>query len=82
MTHELKCWEPYLTEVADGQYAILSTRRNDRHFRVGDHLRLMSYSSVTDTFTGAEVTCEITYIFVGGMFGVDDDHVVMGIKNI
>lgn len=81
MTHELKCWEPYFTAVADGQKPF-EIRRNDRHFRVGDHLRLMSYSSVTDTFTGAEVTCEITYIFVGGMFGVDDDHVVMGIKNI
>lgn len=62
--HNLKSWPEYFAAVADGTKTF-EVRKDDRGFRVGDHLRLREWDPATDDYTGREVERRVTYIFRG-----------------
>ena len=79
MVHELKTWEEYFGEVLTGNKTF-EVRKNDRDFRKGDTLKLLSYDPIKKQYTGGEALRKVTYILKGGAFGVEKGFVVMGIK--
>lgn len=84
--HELKTWPEYWAEVAAGNKTF-EIRKNDRNFKVGDHLLLQEYDPFSEEFdhgftsgySGRSVLCEVTYI-LSNYSAVKDGYVVMGIK--
>lgn len=61
-THRLKCWPEFFEPIRLGRKTHDLRRSDDRDFSVGDNLRLMEYDPETRSFTGRELTAEITYI--------------------
>lgn len=53
-------------------------RLNDRDFNVGDLLVLQEWDQ---TYTREAVTKQVTYVLHGGRFGLQEGHVVMGLKD-
>lgn len=80
IVHELKTWPQYFAAVRSGKKRF-EVRRNDRDFRVGDTLCLVEYDHETDVYSGAGLTCLVTYLLPGGHFGLADDVVVMSLKD-
>ncbi|HRI61220.1 MAG TPA: DUF3850 domain-containing protein, partial [Saprospiraceae bacterium] len=76
MTHELKCVNPYFSEVFCG-LKTFEVRKNDRDFQLDDNIILKEYEN--EQYTGDEVYATITYILPGGQFGIEPGYVVMGI---
>lgn len=76
--HELKCWPEYFSEVISGtkQYEV---RKDDRHFIVGDTLRLREWRPKDQTYTGREYTTRITHKLEGG-FGLSPGFCVLGLR--
>jgi hypothetical protein len=79
MTHCLKTWPEYYKSVIDGSKPF-EVRQNDRSFHVGDTLILQEYDPEKKQYTGQETEFSVTYILVGGAFGVEDGYVVMGLR--
>lgn len=63
-THELKCWPDFYPEIANGSKPF-ELRRNDRHYRVGDKLRICEWDDKKGVHTGREVTKTISYVLEG-----------------
>lgn len=63
-THELKCWSDYYGAIEDGTQPF-ELRRNDRHFVVGDKVRLREWDDRKDVYTGREVTKTISSMLEG-----------------
>jgi hypothetical protein len=78
MRHELKTWPEYFEEVMKGNKPF-EIRRDDRNYQIGDTLILQEYT-MTNGYTDREVVADVTYIFPGGSFGVEDGYCVMGLK--
>lgn len=76
--HDLKTWTEFFIEVKSGRKPF-EVRFNDRDYQVGDVLRLREYSPTLGTFSGDETRQLVTYV-MSGRFGVDPDHVIMGLK--
>ena len=79
MVHELKTWPEYYKAIISGRKNF-EVRKADRLFEVGDLLVLKEFDPEKNAFTGNLITKEITYILKGGQFGINLDHVVMGIQ--
>lgn len=77
--HALKCWPEYYAAVASG-HKTFELRKHDRVYVVGDHLILSCWDPLEQKYTGPRTTCLITYVLVGGSFGLAPDHCVLGIK--
>lgn len=76
MTHDLKIQKQYFKEVISGSKKF-EIRKNDRNFKVDDYLLLREYDG--QARTGRHVVAKVTYIFYGGLFGVDRDYCIMAI---
>ena len=80
MKHELKCWPEYFEAVIkeDKRFEI---RKNDRDFKVWDHLLLREWSPDTGKYTGREQRVCVRYILERG-FGLEDGYVCMDISKM
>lgn len=58
--HDLKTWPEFFTPVFDGKKNF-ELRKDDRHFMVGDLLRLREWEPNTASYSGREVTKVITF---------------------
>lgn len=79
MPHELKTWSEPFTAILDGRKRF-ELRKQDRDFRVGDHLRLREYDPSSGTYTGRETWRVVTYMIRGGEWGLPLDLCIMGIE--
>lgn len=78
MEHELKCWPEYFTAVWNFTKPF-EIRKNDRNFQVGDTLKLREWEPATETYTGAWVTRQVSFITLFPE-GLRDGYVCMGLK--
>lgn len=60
-THRLKCWTEFYNETAAGRKKA-ELRFNDRDFKVGDWLILQDFDPVKESFSGREVSVEVTHV--------------------
>ncbi|MDB4378293.1 DUF3850 domain-containing protein [bacterium] len=79
MKHELKTWNEYFEETLMG-HKTFEIRKNDRNFQKGDVLILKEWDNFRKTFTGRKLSRDVTYVFKGGQFGLEEDFVVMAIQ--
>ncbi len=77
--HAVKIWPQYFDDVDSGVKPF-EVRFDDRGYRVGDLLKLREFSPVIEKYTGRVTVKEITYILLGGDFGIMHGYVVMGLK--
>lgn len=80
-THELKLLKEPFREKWDGNKS-WEYRLNDRDYQLGDILLEKEYDHINNTFTGREITEQVTYIVPGGQYNVPDDYVIMSTKTI
>jgi hypothetical protein len=57
-------------------------RKNDRDFREGDILLLNKWDNVKNEYAGSQTAMSITYVLVGGQFGIEPGYCVLGLKPI
>ena len=76
MTHELKIIAEYLNAIMEGTKTF-EIRKNDRNFKLGDHLLLRAWSPIFEKYTGGLIEVRITYI---SYFNQKEGYVVMSIK--
>jgi hypothetical protein len=60
--HDLKCWPQFFTAIAAGDKRHDLRRAHDRHFEVGDRLRLREFDPQLSAYTGREQIVVVTYI--------------------
>lgn len=77
--HELKIWPAFYDAVANGEKPF-EVRKNDRDFKRGDTLLLREYNHVDDALTGRAMVRKISYVMLGGCFGVEEGYCVMGLS--
>ncbi len=78
--HELKIDPKYFDEIVDG-IKTFEVRKNDRNFKVGDHLLLKVFDKERGFYSGNNVTVKITYILDDQEF-LRENYVILGIKRI
>ena len=78
--HELKTINPFFEDVWSG-LKDFEVRKNDRDFKVGDILKLVEYGE-SKNYVPRFIFKEIKYILKGGQYGISDEYVVLGIKDI
>jgi len=78
MIHELKCWPEPFQAIVDRRKKFEFRDARDRHFTVGDTLRIMEWDPRTKEYTKREVHCTVTYLLDFG-FGIPDGYCVMSI---
>ncbi|TGE12415.1 ASCH/PUA domain-containing protein [Hymenobacter elongatus] len=76
-THELKIWPACFTAVESGVKPF-DVRENDQDFQVGDVLLLREYEPTTDQYSGRTVTRAVSYVLLGGTFGLEAGWCVVG----
>ncbi len=78
MEHELKCWPEYFAPLWKRAKSF-EIRLNDRHFQVGDTLRLREFNPDTQCYTGLLIEREVIYV-TDFPAGLRDGYVCMGLK--
>lgn len=78
MTHELKTLPVPFRAVQDG-YKTHEIRVNDRDFEQFDLLMLREWSQ-EDSYSGDWILARVTYISMGGTWGLPENLCVMSIK--
>lgn len=63
-THDLKSWPEFFNPILDGTKNF-ELRKDDRHFMVGDTLRLREWEPNTGKYTGREVKKLVAYVLEG-----------------
>ena len=81
MRHGLKIWPVYFDDVSSGRKKF-EYRENDRGFFIHDELVLNEYNPQTEAYTGRSVTVKVTYTLYGGIMGIPENYVIMGIKRV
>jgi hypothetical protein len=72
--HELKSWPEFFVPVFEGKKNF-ELRKNDRHYRAGDTLRLREWEPNTAKYSGREVIKVVTYVLEGiGPGGITPLH--------
>jgi hypothetical protein len=90
--HQLKTWAPYFDAVARGEKNF-EGRRDDRGFQRGDIVELLrceksmlgSWEVERNFHTGEPehvIRKRISYILMGGQFGIEAGYVVMSLQDI
>jgi len=79
MTHELKTWTEYFTEIKS-RNKTFELRKNDRDYKVGDILILQDFDNNSGQYSGTEIIAYVTYVLHGGAFGLDKGYCIMGLK--
>lgn len=80
-THKLKIWSEYFDAVNDNKLRGCA-RRNDRDYKVGDRAQLKEWDTRTGSYTGRECKRRITYVLVGGKWGIDSAYVILSLALI
>jgi Domain of unknown function (DUF3850) len=62
--HEVKSWPDFFAPILAGARTF-DLRLDDRHYRVGDVLRLREYDDRKGVYTGREISKRITYMSEG-----------------
>lgn len=78
--HSLKTWPEYFNEIISGDKTF-ELRKNDRGFDEGDILKLCEYSPATG-YTGRECVKKVSYLMLGGAFGLDSGYCIMSLKPV
>ena len=78
MSHELKCWPASFWDITTGKKTF-DVRRWDRPYQVGDELHLREWDPSTQKYSGHNLTRRVTYLQMGGQFGVDPGYCVLGL---
>jgi len=79
-THELKTWPEYFYEIKAG-HKRFEFRKNDRDFKAGDILILREWEPGSETYTGEQVTVNVSYVLNGGELpGIDSDMCIISIS--
>jgi hypothetical protein len=78
LIHELKTWPTAFRAILSGKKTY-EIRKNDRNFKVGDHLLLKEYFRDIGEYSGQELKVVVTYMTGGGEWGLPDDLCVMSI---
>jgi len=81
LTHELKTWPEYFEAVWNNNKTF-EVRKQDRAYNVGDTLHLKEFYYTTQKYSGREIKVKVTYMLMGGQFGVDEDFCVMGFNRV
>lgn len=79
--HILKTWHEPFEAVWNG-LKTFEVRKNDRDYQAGDSLLLCEYDPDTDTYSGREISCWVSFVLYGGAFGLPDDICVMSLNGI
>jgi hypothetical protein len=79
MLHELKTWPSVFQHMVDG-VKTFEYRKDDRHYAVGDTLRLREWSPSICEYSGREVAVEVVYKVDGGQFGIPAGYCVMSVR--
>lgn len=77
--HELKTIQPFFDDVFYNRKDF-EVRKNDRNFEVGDRLKLVEFGH--DIKNPRFVLKDIKYILLGGQYGIAQDYVILGLKDI
>ena len=80
--HELKTDDHVYRLVENGKKTF-DFRKNDRDFKEGDILHLKEWYPGTVTegeYSGHSLLAKVTYILMGGVYGVPEGYCVMSIK--
>lgn len=80
MKHKLKIWKEHFVKVKWG-HKKFELRKNDRNFQEGDLLILQEYDLETDTYSGREITVEVTSI-LEDFQGIEKGYCIMSIVQI
>ncbi len=76
---QLKILPEYYQAVASGNKAY-ELRKNDRNYQRNDTLELNEFDGTN--YTGRKIKAYITYIFIGGKFGLDPEYCILSIRII
>lgn len=76
--HDLKVWPKFYDDVLYRRKRF-EVRKNDRNYQVGDILRLRRFDPDKNDYTGGECLRLVTYMMLGGQFGIDPEYVVMSL---
>lgn len=79
--HDLKCWPQYFALVESGVKPFEVRETHDRHFQIGDTLRLREWDPDTRLYSGKECTRRITSVLNGPAFGVCEGYAVLGLAD-
>lgn len=78
--HELKTVNPFFENVWS-RLKDFEVRKNDRDFKVGDRLKLVEYGEVKG-YVPRYILKDIKYILKGGQYGIDENYVILGLKDV
>ena len=79
--HILKCWMEPFDALRTG-LKHHEIRKDDRGFKVGDHLLLKRWDEKKERYTGKQMQVEVTYKTNGGEFGLPKKLCVLSIQHI
>jgi len=77
--HELKTWPEPFQAVWEGR-KLHEIRTNDRDFRERDVLNLREFDPSTQTYSGRQKLMRVTFITLGGSWGLPGRLCVMSVK--
>lgn len=78
--HEFKTLNPFFEDVWNG-LKDFEVRRNDRNFKVGDRLKLVEHCE-SNSSVPRFILKDVKYILKGGLYGIADGYVVLGLMNV
>lgn len=78
-THKLKSWPQYFHYLI-GNVKSFDVRINDRDFCIGDHILFEEWDPEKQEYTGRVLLRKVTYMMLGGKFGLEKNAVVMALK--
>jgi len=77
--HQLKILTENFQAVASGKKA-WELRKNDRNYQLGDNLVLNDFDG--ENYSGKKITAYVTYMFIGGKYGLAEDHCILSLRII
>lgn len=77
--HELKTWRDVFRAAKSGAKTA-EYRKNDRNFKVGDHLNLREWDETKGDYTGESLMVRVNHIIFGGPFGIPIGFCVMSVE--
>jgi hypothetical protein len=77
-THHLKCWPVSFQAMKRGPKTF-EYRKNDRDYQIGDILHQEEWNEITSKYTGDTLDQKITYLLMGGQFGIPEGYCIMSV---
>jgi hypothetical protein len=77
-THHIKCWSVSFQAMKSG-LKTFEYRKNDRNYQVGDILRQEEWNEITSEYTGDTLNQKVTYLLIGGQFGIPENYCIMSV---